>query len=522
MKKACSLLLSGLMILSIIGMFSACSSEKENYLSSLPAHSTMVFKLNVAQLVTKSTILDNPMVNAMLMQADQQVPDALKDKFNEIKNNPAASGIDFEKPMAIAVEMGNIDPSSYVEFPQPSLVYVTAISDVNKFDELMKELVETEPSMVLSETEGVKQIQLPEGFSMAYNESRLVLTYGENMNAVSLANQKSEESMLAHPNFANFAANNQDCSIFMDYDWIMETVLEAQKSISNQTAISPELIEYMKDMCLFGSMNFEKGKVVGDMKIYTSELAQEYIDKFYFKPSDKLVGLLPENSYLGFNFAVKNYAECLKFIGENERQQIEQMLQQYGVSMEMINNINGNILMGVYEDASNALNPGFVIAVECKDRTLFDKVKEMLHISEEGDVCDIPTLGYRISYVDNVVVVSTKELYEQCLAKGSVGAWEKSWKGTTLGDALSKGGMAVDFQSISKSQLLGQFSNEVAVALSILKQLDTFTLQMESKTSTYSELTFMNKDKNALVQLIAIGISISAGMSDTPSIVWAN
>ena len=77
MKKMKSLLLSAL-LLTFVGLFSACSSEEENYLSSLPAESSMVFKLDVAQMVTKSNVLNNPLVSGMLMQADQHVPETLK------------------------------------------------------------------------------------------------------------------------------------------------------------------------------------------------------------------------------------------------------------------------------------------------------------------------------------------------------------------------------------------------------------------------------------------------------------
>ena len=72
MKKMKSLLLSTL-LLSIIGIFSACSSEKESYLSSIPAESSMVIKVNAIQLVNKSNILNNPLVGGLLMQAEQSV-----------------------------------------------------------------------------------------------------------------------------------------------------------------------------------------------------------------------------------------------------------------------------------------------------------------------------------------------------------------------------------------------------------------------------------------------------------------
>ena len=120
----------------------------------------------------------------------------------------------------------------------------------------------------------------------------------------------------------------------------------------------------------------------------------------------------------------------------------------------------------------------------------------------------IPNMGYCVSYVDDVVVVSTQALYDQCLASGSIRAWDKNWKGTAMGKALAKGGVSIDFQAISKNQLLAQFSGnrEAAMALSILKQLETFTMQMENKLETSSELTLVNKSKNSLEQLIAIGI----------------
>ena len=497
-----------LMIATIIGLFTACSSEKENYLSSLPGQSAIVFKLNTAQLVNKSNILNNPMVSGMLMQADQHVPDALKDKFNEIKNDPTAAGIDLKIPMAIAIDFGDLNVST--NFDNPSIVCVTAIKDVKKFDELMKGVVESGPSIVWCETNGIRKVDLSnDEVSVAYNDSRIVMAIGKNPNATALVSQKTEESMLANKDFAEFAANEQDCSMFTDYEWVFKATLFAQESANVPAPISPKLVEYIKDMCLYGSLNFETGKVVGDMKIYPSESAKEYIDNFYIKPTDKLIGLLPENSYLGMNFALKNYSACLDYLGEEVRQEIDKQLQNYGITEELIDNVHGDILIGVYEDPTNAMIPGMVAAVQCKDRTLFDKIKEMMYISEAGDMFVIPNMGYCVSFVDNVVIISTQALYDQCLASGSIRAWDKSWKGTALGDALAKGGLAIDFQAISKNQLLGQFSSnrEAAMALSIIKQLETFTMQMDSQQETSSELVFVNKNKNALEQLIAIAFS---------------
>jgi len=199
MKKTKNLLLS-ILLMTIIGMFSACSPEKDNYLSSIPAESAMVFKLNTAQLLTKSNLLNNPLITGVLMQADQAVPEALKAKYEEIKKNPEASGIDFQKPLAIAVELFNLYTTSATAFDKVSVDAVIAISDAKKFDELMKSLSESESSITITEADGFKQVNFPDKtISMAYNDTRAVMVYGQERTAASLVNLKAEASMLAQP-----------------------------------------------------------------------------------------------------------------------------------------------------------------------------------------------------------------------------------------------------------------------------------------------------------------------------------
>ena len=129
-------------------------------------------------------------------------------------------------------------------------------------------------------------------------------------------------------------------------------------------------------------------------------------------------------------------------------------------------------------------------------------------ITAEGDMFEIPNMGYCVTYVDDVLVISTQGLYNQCLASGKIKAWEKSWKDTPMGEVLKKGGIAIDFQAICKHDLwsLVEGNQEAAMILSVLKQLETLTMQMESMQETTGELTLANKSKNALEQIIAIGI----------------
>jgi len=508
MKKTKSLLLN-ILLLSIVGMFSACSPEKGNYLSSLPAESAMVFKINTAQLATKSNLLDNSIINVFIKQVGQTVPETLKTKFEEIKKDPKASGIDFQKPLAIAIEVFDLYLTSTTAFDKTSVDVIAAICDVKKFDGLMKSVCDTEPSITITEAEGFKQVNFPDKtISMAYNDTRAVMVYGQERTAASLVNQKAEASMLAQPNFAEFASNDKDFSMFLKYAWMTDVVTKAQTGMKIPNPYSPQLMEYMKDMKAYGFLNFETGKVVSGMKAYLPDDAKKYMEKLYIKPNGKLLGLLPADTYLGFNFAIKNYSQCLECFGEKARQQIEEQFKQYGLSEEIIDNIHRDILLGIYQDPGNAMIPGIVVAAQCKDRTLFNMVKEKMKISTEGDMFEIPNLGYCVAYVDNTLILSSKKLYDQCLASGSIKAWNKSWENTAMRKALEKGGIAIDFQAISKCPLFSQTGGDkqTAMILSALKQLESFTMLMENMQETTSELNFTDKNKNALELLIAMGL----------------
>ena len=79
---------------------------------------------------------------------------------------------------------------------------------------------------------------------------------------------------------------------------------------------------------------------------------------------------------------------------------------------------------------------------------------------------------------------------------------------------LKKGGIVVDFQAIAQNPLLNQMKGDrkVASVLNVLKQLNYLTAQYENLEESSAELTFKNSSKNALEELISIGIS--AAMSN--------
>ena len=498
MKKMKSMVFIATMVLTLVGMLSACSSEKENYLSSLPAESSFVIKLNVAQMAQKSNIINNPMVNGVLMQAEGNIPESLKEKFLEIKKDPRSAGFDLEKPLAIAFILNDIAKNKV------QAVAVAALSDGKKFNELMTQLAATEESVSIEKVgEGIHRINITgnKEADLVYNNDRIVIAIDQN--AIALLNQKAEQSMLKNPNFEDFAKTTHDYAIFADYGWTTNMLQQL-----DQTNLSvPPTLKLMEGCSVFFSVNFEQGKVIGESKFYANEEMKKLQETFYVEPSGKYIGLLPTNTYLAVNAGCKNFSEIFNLMGEKESKEIEKALQEMNLSKDIFNSIQGEIMLGIFDESNPMGIPGFILAAECKDRNLFDAIKAMTNnASTEGDVINI--MNYYIAFVDNTLIATTKNIYDQCLAEGKIKDLSESWESTPLANVLKKGGIVVDFQAIANNELLKQMKHnrEVNATLTILKQLSYLTAQYENMQEGKAELTFKDSSKNALEQLISIGI----------------
>ena len=497
MNKMKSTMLSTLWALVLTVIFSACSSEKESYLSSLPSESSIVFKLNVVQMAQKSNIMNNPMIGGLLMQLEGNIPESLKTKYEEIKQDPRNAGIDLEKPLAVSVTMNNPE--------KPQVVGVAALSNGVKFDDLMQQLVSIEESVTIEKlNNGLKRIKI-QGNNQAdfvYNDNRRVMTV--DMDATQLITQQTGQSILSNPNFKEFAESTNDYSFFLDYSWVTETI----KQQGNANISIPPIVEHLKGCAAFFTVNFEQGKVVGKSKIYANDKLEQLQETFYLKPSDKFIGLLPADTYLAINGGIKNFAEVFNLMGEKEKKEIEKALLQNGLSTELFNSIEGDFTLGVFDEANPQGIPGFILAAECKDRNLFDAIKKMTNNeSTEGDILNL--MGYYITYLDGSLIATTQNIYEQCLAEGKIKDLNESLKSTSMKSTLEKGGMVIDFQAIANNEFLNKMKRDrqVKAALNVLKQLENLTASYDNLQEGSTELTFKDPNKNALEQLVSIGIS---------------
>ena len=502
MKKMQAFLHNVALAVVCIGMLVACTSEEEeNYLSSIPADAFITFKADLCQLVRKSNILDNPLVSAIWMQVEREIPESSKADIEALKENPSALGIDLERPMAIALWT--------TDSKKPQVMAVVAVSDKEKCDRLFNELAGKNSGINISDAgNGIRKITLADSqeVSMAYNKSRLVCAF--NADAVSLTSQKASVSLLSKKNAGGFIGSRKDLAFYIDYSTLCE-VLQRQ---SPQMTTSP-LLGMMKESALFGESNFEQGRIVCDVQMYGSKELQEYGNMYHQIPTGKYLGLVPADSYLVISGACRDISKIMaKCLSGKDMQALDAQLQQNGLDRSIFDCIDGDITLGI---GDHTLVPDLVLAVSCKDRSLFDAIRKLAPFPAEGDnLLKIPVVGYYIAYIDHTLLVTSQHIYNECLSSGKLGELTESFKKSSRNASLKKGGILIDFKGLADSQLWEQFNGDAQTEQMrhVLGRMGTLTAYSHDAMSGHMEITMQDQSKNALEQLIAIGLGIAMGM----------
>ena len=96
-------------------LLAACSgkkSETEAYLKVLPDNSLAIVKMDLGNILDESEILGNTFIKGAAGIGIGSLPENMRPLLQNIYDNPAASGININAPMYLAV--ANVDPISMV------------------------------------------------------------------------------------------------------------------------------------------------------------------------------------------------------------------------------------------------------------------------------------------------------------------------------------------------------------------------------------------------------------------------
>lgn len=517
MKKHFNMMKS-LLALAVVSLICSCTGEKENYLKVVPEDARMAFSVNLASLGKKADLANDLMVQGavpmLLLTVDQENQEFAK----EIFDNPQKSGVDFTKPLVVAVggDMAN---------KNPEVVAVMAVD--NK--EALKKVVDTfgqKAGLGITTKGDVVTVDFPqEGGSVAFDGTSLVLLVSQNRKALDLMDlPTNRQAIVCDPYFAPAVAGTADIAYYGNYDQIFSMLPKDQLA---QSGMSDEMLQMFKDMRACSATNFEDGKIVTDMKVYGAEEVLEFSKKFQREMTGKHFDYLPESPAAVFSTAVQQLAELLKLYPEEWQQKVEEFFQQNEMKTSDLNSIEGDITLAFLGMNNNF--PQLFLALDFNADSLKNNeerdAREIKKLVESGQfkeisknllvstMSNLPEQFY-FGLIDNTVYFMNESMGRKLIKDGKIEKQASNFRSNALASNFNKsGGLIIDFKQVLyvvNPLLAGnQYQTQVATALS---KFDNLVITGEfgtSNSTTVIEMT--DKSKNSLRQIVELCEQLATG-----------
>lgn len=488
-------------IVSLVVMMTSCS-KSEDYVSAIPSDAVAVAKIDLASLVQKSAVMNTPDIRDQIDAAFEQMPENVQGKLNQIKENPDESGIDFRKPVYLAL----------TSVSRGRAMVVASVKDRDKLEELMALGNEAGAEVNVVKHGAFSELDTKaETVKVAFGDNSFVISFNFNgesaADAVGLLNQKSSESILSNDIYKDFIADKSDFSMCYDYGTLMKSIntLTGNRSSS---ALYDGAVGNL-------SVNFENGEIVLNSKMDCDNADYQKLMDCYKSAKGKFASSIPENSYLALQVGFDNLGPIVGLMkeqvpGEQFVEMDNALVQNFGMNLESIlNSISGDLAMFVAPQPGGAY-PCFGLGLELKDDQVWKKIQEQLDAivpssseiekTSDGYVLNLaPVLGadYALTFVDNKLSLMPKNAPSHSFMSGP------------YSDVIKNGGVVIDIEGIVNNptlQALAQQKRDYAALLAFGKSFKAITAEYKDPSKPQQCKIIMANDKNALASIVDAGI----------------
>lgn len=344
-------------------------------------------------------------------------------------------------------------------------------------------------------------------------------------------NVSKDNALISDKRFKKLESETHDVSFWLNYDALMTRIGKGAGAFTGGFALSNTL---WKDAALAASLNFEKGKMVGDMIYYTPDGLSEVYKAFSGVHTDKeMLDMLPTQNLgvmAGFHMApqaVKGMLEKTGVLGFITMGLADSglttddifgaftgdmvfSLNNFSVKQESTANVAQDST-GINHNSSSATYD-LLYAMKINDKSKFDKLMNLAvsaeFIKPAGSNNYILSLGDTVflQTTDKYLVISNKQEWAQNYLAGTFKNQErpKLVKDFVYGHTF---GTYADIQNLmNATEVKTQGSTDSLLASELKKLMGNATFyggDFKNNAFTYhSELNFQNKEENSLIILL--------------------
>ncbi|HWZ22666.1 MAG TPA: DUF4836 family protein [Cytophagaceae bacterium] len=505
MKKT---ILKRVAFMLVLAVFVASCDKKPKQLNYIPKDVSGVLTIDTKNLALKSLELKD-LLNIDIFK--KNIPTSNDSILDKMKN----SGIDLISTTYIFGDVAKGDQKNYVAI-------AFALDDDAKFEKMLKEAGK------------VSEVKTENDIKYTYIKDAIIGWKDKVALAVFIDGESDKEkvkakltNLFAQPVENSLAASNDkfqallkesaDLSVFINYEKFNDLIKQAAQApmVSDAT---------FKDTYLAATINFEKGKIVSDIKVYNNEANTKKAKELYKASVSKdLISGQPGGDVVAFLSFGINMETLFKHL--QEAQLLDGLNQNLKVlGSEFDSNYLAAALSGDFIATLNAINvkevskmdymtgemkPGkdmafeYAVSIGLKDpaklQKLLDSVAAKGIISKTGAFYSASTMAFLVPKTNSLVVVSS-EASAKDLADNKI---------TPLSaaniDLMSANTMAMGFD-ISKVNadvldLLGEDAKKGVAALPF-ESIILSAEEVKSEVVTAKTIiTFKNKEQNSLISL---------------------
>ena len=496
-------------------------ADKTAYLQVLPSDAFAIIKVDLGNLLDKSQVLENIIVNTAFEQGIKDAPKEIKTLLKSIYKNPNNSGVNVKAPVYVALT--GVEPTE--------AVIAIAMDNVKTFEKTLSTISNGEFRSF--ERNGMKYVSVGEDeVEVAYDNNMIVIACSEYRADVSdYTSLASDERAVNDKNFAAVFNGDDDAKLVVNLQLLFNEMLR-------HGVVEPELkpvLAMLKDVDLYASLNFEKGFV--DFKV-NANLPAEYgnvIDEFLNEPAKNHFKYIPGNA-----FAVMNYNfDMLQLYPILESAGVLRELRANGLDGEdvkkILKSISGDYTAAIWVNGNDAEDIQFMAAFDCKDRTLFDLLAAYLSYEIdatllENDVyalnvnreevfnyytgeneCVRNGYDYYLMYKDGAIMLMPQNLYDKITRDGNFSSLRNSAMDNTIYSSMTDD-IVVDIKplrDILANNIRNAYrtDNDDKMALEVMDMIKSLTVDFNI-CDLDVKLNLIDKNTNSLKLIVDKVISI--------------
>lgn len=374
-------------------ILTGCSPDTDNYLKAIPDNPVAMMKVNAGNLLDESELLENPIIKPMISTSASQLPQSMVDLFNEIVEEPEASGLDFDMPAVLAV----------VSAKPMNVVITLPVADKSRLEEMLQCF--SDGDVEITTEGGVSRVNTYSNeFDIAYDDVKFVVALAETgANVMEYMNLQA--GAVDNAEYNQFFSAVDDVVMFVSGDEIFDLVAGDPYFMYNVRHADD--IDILKEISLLLTLNFENG--YAELAV-NCDLPEEYKEKYadFFVPSTKKhLKYVPEEAFFVLDMGC-NTEDALESMSEDEIKRLGSALSLLGLNATALPSLSGEITFAVFGPAEA---PMLVAIFDCNDPAVFNSVISTLSMfmpfeKVEENVYSFGNLGnsnYNLAYLDEKI-----------------------------------------------------------------------------------------------------------------------